>query len=94
MQRAAAPGDPLDRPGGGQGGRQFGRFGAAHLALAQIAAAPAAHLQAFARSPALRPSLLTLSGFMSIRLSIGTQLGPRIGMEKGPLTGVGAGLSR
>ena len=27
-------------------------------------------------------------------LSIGTQLGPRIGMEKGPLTGVGAGLSR
>ena len=29
-----------------------------------------------------------------LEMSIGTQLGPRIGMEKGPLTGVGAGLSR
>ena len=28
------------------------------------------------------------------RLSNGTQSGPRIGMEKGPLTGVGTGLSR
>ena len=27
-------------------------------------------------------------------LSIGKQSGPRIGMQKGPLTGVGTGLSR
>jgi hypothetical protein len=27
-------------------------------------------------------------------LSNGTQSGPRIGMEKGPLSGVGTGLSR
>ena len=29
-----------------------------------------------------------------LKLSNGKQSGPRIGMEKGPLTGVGAGLSR
>ena len=29
-----------------------------------------------------------------IRLSNGKQSGPRIGMQKGPLTGVGTGLSR
>jgi uncharacterized protein YceK len=28
------------------------------------------------------------------QLSNGKQSGPRIGMEKGPLTGIGAGLSR
>ncbi len=50
VHRAAAPGDALDRPGDGQGHRHFGGFRAAHLAGAQTAAAPAAHLQALARS--------------------------------------------
>ncbi len=46
----AAPGDPLDRPGNGQGHRHLGGFGAAHLAGAQTSTAPAAHVQALARS--------------------------------------------
>jgi hypothetical protein len=29
-----------------------------------------------------------------VSLSNGTQSGPRIGMQKGPLTGIGTGLSR
>ena len=45
----AAPGNPLDRPGDGQSHRHLGGFGAAHLAGAQTAAAPAAHVQALAR---------------------------------------------
>jgi hypothetical protein len=40
----------LDRPGDGQGDGALGGLGAAHLAGAQTAAAPAAHLQAVARS--------------------------------------------
>ena len=50
VHRAAAPGDPLDRPGNGQSHRHLAGLGAAHLAGAQIAAAPAAHLQTLARS--------------------------------------------
>jgi hypothetical protein len=46
----APPSDRLDRPGDGQGHRNFGGFSAAHLAGAPTAAAPAAHLQALARS--------------------------------------------
>jgi DDE superfamily endonuclease len=38
----------LDRSGDGRSGRHLARFGAAHLAGKQIAAAPAAHLQALA----------------------------------------------
>src|SRR5271155_2700225 len=41
----------LDRPGDGQGDGALGELGAAHLAGAQTAAAPAADLQAVARSP-------------------------------------------
>jgi adenylate cyclase len=33
-------------------------------------------------------------GVMALFVSNGTQSGPRIGIEKGPLTGVGTGLSR
>jgi hypothetical protein len=50
LHGTAAPSDPLDRPGDGQGDRHFGGFRAAHLAGAPTAAAPAAHLQALARS--------------------------------------------
>ena len=32
LHRAAAPGDPLDRPGDGKSHRHLGGFGAAHLA--------------------------------------------------------------
>jgi hypothetical protein len=50
LHGTAAPSDPLDRPGDGQGHRNFGGFSAAHLAGASTAAAPAAYLQALARS--------------------------------------------
>ena len=50
VHRAAAPSDPLDRPGNGQGHRHLSGLGAAHLAGAQTAAAPAAHVQTIARS--------------------------------------------
>jgi hypothetical protein len=50
LHDTTAPSDPLDRPGDGQGHWHFLRFRAAHLAGAPTAAAPAAHLQALARS--------------------------------------------
>jgi DNA-binding transcriptional LysR family regulator len=39
-----------------------------------------------------RPRLITDD--IAVLVSIGKQSGPRIGIEKGPLTGLGAGLSR
>jgi site-specific recombinase XerC len=42
---------------------------------------------------AYRDALKLLFEFAA-RLSNGKQSGPRIGIEKGPLTGLGAGLSR
>jgi hypothetical protein len=50
LHGTTAPSDPLDRPGDGQGHWHFLGFRAAHLAGAPTAAAPAAHLQALARS--------------------------------------------
>jgi hypothetical protein len=60
VHRGAAPGDPLDRPGDGQSHRHLGRFGAAHLAGAQTAAAPAAHKRS--RDPGFAAKLTDIVG--------------------------------
>ena len=54
LQLAAAPSDPLDRPGGGQDDRHLAGLGAAHQEGAQIATAPTAHLQALERARVCR----------------------------------------
>src|SRR5436309_9451845 len=61
LHRAAAPGDPLDRPGNGQSHRHLGRSGAAHLAGAQTSAAPAAHFKR-SRDPSFAAKLTDIVG--------------------------------
>ena len=60
LYRAAASGDPLDRARDGQGQRSLAGVGAAHLAGAQTAAAPAANLQTLARPRLCQQAELTL----------------------------------
>src|SRR5262249_8971092 len=54
LPHAAAPGDPLDWPRYGQGGRHLAALGATHLAGAPAATPPHPHLQALARSELCR----------------------------------------
>jgi hypothetical protein len=61
VHRAAAPGDPLDRPGNGQSHRHLGGFGAAHLAGPQTSAAPAGTFKR-SRDPGFAAKLTDIVG--------------------------------
>jgi hypothetical protein len=66
LHQTATPGDPLGRPGDGQGNRYLAGVGTAHLARTNCSRAGSAPSNARA-IPALPPSSPTLSGSTSIR---------------------------